>query len=108
MTEERQREAFDEVKQKHGPIANGFTQETWFGLGYRAGEAAGLERALGELPMLWTESDDLKFATVFRNMNSIEWGSRPDMAYRVGWNDALKRATENIRALAPPAEEKVK
>jgi hypothetical protein len=44
------------------------------------------------LPMKWTESDDPKFAARFRHDNHIENTSRPDIAYRVGWNDAIEMA----------------
>jgi hypothetical protein len=36
MTESAARVAFNTVRTKHGAMANGFTQETWFGIGWQA------------------------------------------------------------------------
>lgn len=80
------------------PKAAALVQAYWtaWQVAYAAGRSAGMEEVAGELPMKWTETDNVKFAANFRSANSAEAKSRPDITYRVGWNDCLARCAAAI------------
>lgn len=64
------------------------------------------EKATGGLPMRWIETKDGgETAAEIRRRNSADFTSRPELEYRVGYNDALDRVRAAIRALQLTAED---
>lgn len=90
--EAKVRELVKDIHQKHGAIANGFSQETWFGLGMVAGREDGIEESRESVALLKRDFELLLAAKArakrIAHKNEILPADRGGSAYMAGYDAA--------------------